>query len=243
MHRQKIISDSPSLIRSWVVIRAIQFQRFFSKQFHNRFEFICKTIFKLYLLNQRVIMGGCCGGEDLRPKLKINIIRAEQLPRLDGGRNEIEAFCKIKYGPAKAILSGSSTGIRKAETEVVETSDMIARWDEEILFPVASLTARYSLEISVWDKDSGDNDLGGISMLHYSQADNDFELGKRSSIHNDPSFLPEQWNKSQDYELQLEQIVDEDGVEQRYKTGKLFLKCEFVNNQAGGDDDVEAPLI
>ena len=175
-------------------------------------------------------MGCTCptgfGVQDKRPKLKVTVVSADHLPRLDGNRPEIDAYAELRYGPAKKMAAGDYRGATTRKTKIAKTNHLSAVWNDVVYFPAPSLTAHYSLEISVWDKDVVGNDLGGTSMIQYSDR-------HTKNIDANAIVLPKSWNEESEYTLQLES--KDDGSQ----AGKITIRCEFVNDKAGD----ETPLI
>ena len=181
-----------------------------------------------------VFCAGCattlCGADE-RPMLKVTVISADHLPRLDDEKPEIDAYAELRYGPATKMANGDDTDVTIGKTKIIKTKNLCATWNEVLYFPVPSLTAHYSLEISVWDKDFVGSDLGGTSMIQYSQRKNTQD----AAVQDDENkiVLPKNWNEENEYTLRLESKSD------GFQAGKIIIKCEFVNTKLGD----ETPLI
>ena len=161
----------------------------------------------------------CCtlGGEDLRPRLKVYISNAQQLPMLDN-KKEIEAYVQLRFGPLKGNRNDQTYS-----TNTVKTSDRDCKWDETIYIPVAAVRSRYSLEVSVWDQDSIDaNDLCGTVMIHHAGYKKD----------DAKYWLPNKANDEQEYNLKL---TSKDGS----YAGEISLTCMFI---AAKNSNMDEPV-
>lgn len=142
-------------------------------------------------------------------------------------------------------LSSGTKGTTTQKGSVKKTRDQSRYFDQTFYFPVPALTARYSLEISVWDKEFGPqvtDDYIGKEIIYYARKEQEV-IDERDNNPTENSkiqyFLPSKWDEIK--ELTID-IKDANG---NVVTGTVYVdiefqkfrKDEYLNNDNNNNDE------
>lgn len=185
---------------------------------------------------------GCCGSmfEDKRPVLKVTVVRGEKFERSSSNDAESNLFVQAKYAPAISEVDqkkhGPGKNVTTLKTKIIRSTNQAVEWNEEILIHIASISAKYSLELCVCDSLIAGNKIvtnlidHPVATIHYARHPANVDLleaGNTPKHEYDPSdgngfaFLPSEWNEEYTYKLELQKG--------NHSSGILHVKCEFVH--------------